>query len=68
MDVNEITKIIEETKRFLRITIEARNRLKKNPSLSITGCKETGSVRRASMDLSQVLIDLRKTNYQKDNE
>ena len=60
MNVNDLTKVIEETKRFLTKAIEAKKRLKEDPSLSIGGCRETASAKRASLDLSHVLADFRK--------
>ena len=38
----------------------AEQRIRKDPSVMICGCKETAALRRASMDLSRALVNLRK--------
>jgi hypothetical protein len=50
---------IEEANRFIDIALKARQRLCED-TYARYGCKETGAVRRASMDLSRILVSIRK--------
>ena len=50
-----------ETKRFLMAIEEAMSKLNKNRIYEY-GCRETATVKRASMDLSNALVKLRKPN------
>ena len=57
--VEKLDKAIMEAKRFIAKAMTAKKRLKDNKYASF-GCKDTGAVRRASMDLTNVLVDIRK--------
>lgn len=62
--INQLIECIYETRRFVEKAEQARDYLlgekldKDKPS--ITGSRFTGAVRRASLDLSRSLADLRK--------
>ena len=56
--ISKIDTAIRESKRFIATAMAAKERLKQN-DLAQYGCKETGAVRRASMDLSRVLVSIR---------
>lgn len=51
---------IAEAARFVVIARKAKERLKSDKYASITGSKETGAARRASMDLTRALSELRR--------
>lgn len=51
-----------EARRFLRKAEEAMKVFKEDRLSAEWGCKETGAVRRASMDLTRSLAELRKVN------
>jgi len=54
---------MREARRFLEAGKKLETRIKDGgTALYISGCKESGAVRRASMDLSRALADLRKSN------
>lgn len=57
--VEKIDDAINETNRFIAKARKARRRLLVD-KFAAYGCKETAAVRRASMDLSRVLVGLRK--------
>jgi len=59
--IKKVDKAIEEANRFITIAGKARERLSKDRYAQF-GCRETGAVRRASMDLSQALVDIRRTD------
>lgn len=59
--VSKMDEAIKESKRFIAISMAAKGRFQNDP-LAKYGCKETGAVRRASMDLSQALVRLRDHN------
>lgn len=52
---------IHEAKRFIAKATEARKALIADDLKRITGCKETGAARRASLDLTRALAELRKS-------
>jgi len=71
--VDELTKSMDVAERFLSCAQDARKRLAKdnkesNERLNLhsplgtftSPCKQTGAVRRASMDLTRALADLRR--------
>jgi len=69
MDVKKLNTAIEEAKKFLDRVKELQTEQKKTTTYEILGeqhtyvpsCpKESGAVRRASMDLTRALSDLRK--------
>jgi enamine deaminase RidA (YjgF/YER057c/UK114 family) len=55
----QIKKAIKEAERFIKRAKEARSRISKDPSFRISGCKEIAAMKRASMDLSRVLVKIR---------
>lgn len=61
MDKNKVSKVKEEMSRFKR----AISDMEKNATVDATnhywGPKETGAVRRASMDLTRALAELRRS-------
>lgn len=62
----DLSRCIDEAQRFIRAAKNAQDRIKreaanfKPDSYAIGGSRETGAVRRASMDLTRALADLRK--------
>jgi len=56
--LEKIDKVEKELKRFIRRMKACKQRLKEDPNL--VGCKETAALKKASMDLSRVLVELRK--------
>lgn len=54
-----IETVKEEMHRFHCKLVDLEKRLKFD-SGTLSGCKESGAVKRASMDLSRALIELRK--------
>lgn len=59
ISVVKLRAAINEAKRFIKKAEEAEYKLKTVPLIYITGSKETASAKRASMDLTRVLSDLR---------
>ena len=59
--ITKIDKAIKEANRFIAIAKEAKKRLHDDKYASF-GCKETGAVRRASMDLSRSLVKIRRAD------
>ena len=59
--IHKYTKAISEAKRFIKRADEAKGELMKGNLSYMTGCKETAAAKRASMDLTRVLAELRKT-------
>lgn len=57
--IKKLEKAILETEKFVLKAKEVRGRLIFDEYAKF-GCKETGSIKRASMDLSKILIELRK--------
>ena len=57
--VEKIDKAIKEIGRFLAAAKGAKKKLHED-KYAYHGCKETGAVRRASMDLSRALVEIRK--------
>lgn len=61
MNIDSLDYAVEEAARFLAAARTAVKRIKQEPDLvNITGSKETGACRRASMDLTRALALLRK--------
>lgn len=59
--IEKLNMVIKESKRFIEKAELAKERIKSEGEyLSYSGCKETGAVKRASLDLSDKLIELRK--------
>lgn len=59
--VKKINAVLNEVSRFRKVAIAAKDRLG-DDKFAKYGCRETGAVRRASMDLTRALADLRKTD------
>mgnify|MGYP001769477861 CR=1 FL=1 len=57
--IAKIEKAQEELKRFFQAAIEAKKKLRED-NLAQFGCKETAALKRASMDLTRVLVEIRK--------
>ena len=57
--IETIDEAINETQRFIDKAREARRRLNVD-KYAVYGCKETAAVRRSSMDLTRILVKLRK--------
>jgi len=47
-------------RRFLEASKAAKERLLEDHTLSLSGCKETATLRRASMELTRALTELRR--------
>ena len=58
--ITKLDEVMNEALRFVDVARKAKARLSKERFLQNVGCTETGAVRRASMDLSRMLVDLRK--------
>lgn len=56
------TTAISEAKRFIKAAEAAQKRISADELAAMTGCKETAAAKRASMDLSRALADLRGNN------
>lgn len=52
--------VIAEAKRFIERAEKYLEALRIGEASSMTGCRESGAVRRASMDLTRALADYRK--------
>ena len=60
MNEETLLEAISEASRFISKADKAVRRMQKESLVKITGCKETAAARRASMDLTRVLSELRK--------
>lgn len=60
MEIETLNEVEKETKRFLKKLDAAKKRLAEDSSYSFTGCKETGAVRRAALDLKMALTSITK--------
>lgn len=58
--VEKLDEAIKDAERFIEKAMECRKKLKNDSMAEFCGCKETGTVKRASMDLTNSLIELRK--------
>lgn len=59
--IGKINRALEEAERFIVKARAARERLREDEMVEYCGSKETGAVRRASMDLTRALAALRKS-------
>jgi hypothetical protein len=59
MDTEKINRALAEAKRFERACRILTDRIKRAPMERVWASKESGSVRRASMDLTRALAELR---------
>lgn len=60
---NKITQIdaaIKEAQQFIQKAFAWKKRLKSDSMVGISGSKEGGACKRASMDLTRALVDIRK--------
>jgi hypothetical protein len=55
-----LTLAMQEAKRFLFKAEHAQTRIKEDDMALITGAKEIASVKRASLDLTRALAEMRK--------
>jgi hypothetical protein len=60
MRAQTINKAEDEARRFLEKLQELKARVGEDHSALGFGCRETGAVKRASLDLSQALTDMRQ--------
>lgn len=60
MDHEKLDAAVAEAKRFIARAKELKNRRKAGDLYDFQGCRESGAVRRASMDLTRALADLRR--------
>lgn len=61
MDVMEIEAAEEEAKRFLARVEALKNRRATKDIYAFQGCRESGALRRASLDLSRALSAMRNS-------
>ena len=59
--IEQIDECIKESQRFIKKAREAKKRIKIDKFAPQLGSKETAAVKRASMDLSRSLADLRRS-------
>ncbi len=59
MDLYKLSNAVGECERFLKAAKEVGKRLEKNKT-HVSYCKESAACRRASLDLSRALAELRK--------
>lgn len=55
---------ISLAKKFIQKAYAYKKRLQQNPTLVYIGCKESGALKRASMDLTRILVKVRNPNRQ----
>jgi superfamily II helicase len=60
MTEKSIAETVKEAIRFIEVANKARERLLHGP-IAFFGCPETASCRRASMDLTRKLAEMRKS-------
>ena len=61
MSLEQLDKVMVEVKRFVERAKVVKKTAARDPNM-FYGCRETGDLKRASMDLSRALIELRKWN------
>jgi len=59
MNLSTIKEVRQELERFIK-RLAALEKRAESDSYTFHGCKETGALKRSSMDLSNVLVKLRK--------
>jgi hypothetical protein len=64
MNRETFNRAVTKARWFLEVasTLDAKIR---QDDLAFVGCKETGAVHRASMDLTRALADLRRSGYER---
>ncbi len=60
MEADKLVIVMEEAWRFIKVARAAEKRLKEDNDASFMGSPETAACRRASMDLTRALADLRR--------
>ena len=60
MNIKVLQKSINECNRYIAEAKKAIKRLERDELAYISGSKETASARRASMDLTRILVEVRK--------
>lgn len=63
MKAEKIDAAAKAAGRFMMAALAAIKRIEADPMVEITGSKETAAARRASMDLTRALADLRSTAH-----
>jgi len=61
MKIEKLQIAIDESRRFIRNAEAAKKRLKEDQYAGFSGSKETAAAKRASLDLTRALADLRKS-------
>jgi hypothetical protein len=62
MHIDKLTNAIAEAERFIEKAHKAAFKIRTDSLTTISGSKETATCKRASMDLTRALADLRKPN------
>lgn len=62
MRIDKLVHAITEARRFVNIAEKAYDKIQRDSLTTMTGSKETSATRRASMDLTRSLAELRKPN------
>ncbi len=62
MNRDEILIAVDKARIFIDVATITAERLEKEKSLAISGCRETGATRRASMDLTRALAYMRRSH------
>lgn len=60
MDIEKLTEVVDEAHRFLTAAQKMIDKDGEDNYAISFGCRESGALRRASMDLTRALADLRK--------
>ena len=63
MTIQTINEVEEELERFSKRLQEVKKRMKSDDYYRLSGCKETGALKRGALDLKNVLTKLNKTQY-----
>jgi hypothetical protein len=59
--LSKLENAISEARRFIVAALEAKARMKSDIYTNISGSKQTGAAKRASLDLTRALAEMRKT-------
>ncbi len=60
MTLDTILQAMTEAERFMRAAKVVKSQIDADPTCLISGTKKTGTLRRASLDLTRALAELRK--------
>ena len=61
MNPTNLLRAIIKAEEFIHRANQAKKKIEENGGVLITGCKETAACRRASMDLTRILAQVRKS-------